>query len=77
MKKLSIKFIEAYQKYLSPDHSKYFKKFHPYWYCRYNPTCSEYTKQAIIKYWFFKWWAKWIYRILRCNPCSKGWNDLP
>ncbi|MBT3727091.1 membrane protein insertion efficiency factor YidD [bacterium] len=50
MKKLSIKFIEAYQKHLSPDHSKYFKHMHPHGYCRYYPTCSEYTKLAIKKY---------------------------
>ena len=75
--KYSIKLIEWYQKYLSPDHSAYWKKKHPFWYCRYYPTCSEYTKLSIQKSWFIKWRIKWIYRILRCNPCSKWWVDNP
>ncbi len=73
--KYSIRIIELYQKYLSPDHSPIGKSKYPFWYCRYHPTCSEYSKQAIEKYWFFKWWTKSIYRILRCNPCSKWWVD--
>jgi len=73
----SISLINFYQNYLSPDHSKVFKKYYPYWYCKYTPTCSEYTKQSIKKYWFIKWWIKWLYRIFRCNPFSKWWNDTP
>ncbi len=76
-KKNSIKFIEFYQKKLSPDHSYWAKNIYPGWYCKYYPTCSEYTKQAIEKYWFLKWWKKWIWRIIRCNPFSKWWTDLP
>jgi len=75
--KKSIQFIEFYQKTISPDHSKWWKHNHPAWYCKYTPTCSEYTKKSIKKYWFLKWWIKWIYRILRCNPCSKWGKDLP
>jgi hypothetical protein len=77
MKTILIKIINLYQKFLSPDHSIYFKKYYPQWYCRYYPTCSEYTKLSIQKYGATKWSIKWFYRILRCNPCSKGWKDLP
>lgn len=73
---ISIYLIEEYQKYLSPDHSVWSKKIYPYGYCKFIPTCSEYTKQSIKKYWFLKWWIKWIYRILRCNPFSKWWYDF-
>jgi len=75
--KKSIKLIELYQKYLSKDHSPYFKEKYPFWYCRFYPSCSEYTKLSIEKYWFVKWIFKWFYRIIRCNPFSKWWNDLP
>ena len=43
--------------------------------CRFIPTCSEYTKQAIEKYGVIKGTIKGIYRILRCNPFSKGGYD--
>jgi len=75
--KKSITLINSYQKYLSPDHSKWWKNKYPFGYCKYYPTCSEYTKLAIKKYWFFKWWTKGIWRILRCNPFSKGGKDFP
>jgi hypothetical protein len=43
--------------------------------CKYYPTCSEYTKQAIKKYGAFKGCLLGIFRILRCNPFSKGGYD--
>lgn len=66
MKKLCIKLIEFYQKAISPwlGHN-----------CKYYPTCSEYTKQAIEKYGAVKGTIKGIKRILRCNPFSKGGYD--
>lgn len=41
MKKIFVYLIEKYQKNISPMFGKN---------CKYYPTCSEYTKQAIIKY---------------------------
>lgn len=43
--------------------------------CKFYPTCSEYTKQAIEKYGGLKGTILGIYRILRCNPLSKGGYD--
>ena len=43
--------------------------------CKYYPTCSEYTKQAIIKYGTIKGCFLGIKRILKCNPFSKGGYD--
>ncbi|MNT02819.1 putative membrane protein insertion efficiency factor [compost metagenome] len=43
--------------------------------CKYYPTCSEYTKQAILKYGSIKGSVLGIKRILRCNPFSKGGYD--
>ncbi|HLC44162.1 MAG TPA: membrane protein insertion efficiency factor YidD, partial [Patescibacteria group bacterium] len=49
MKKILINIIELYQRTLSPDHG-WFSHSHPIGYCKFEPTCSEYTKLAIIKH---------------------------
>lgn len=69
MKKILIIMIEWYQKNISAwlDY-KNIK-------CKFYPTCSEYTKQAIIKYGAFKGTMIGVARILRCNPFSKGGYD--
>ncbi len=72
---IAMKVIRLYQKHLSFDHSPLGKIFFPHGYCRYNPSCSEYTYQAIKKYGFFKGATMGVWRILRCNPWSKGGND--
>ena len=43
--------------------------------CKFEPSCSEYSKQAIRKYGLYKGGIKGIYRILRCNPFNKGGHD--
>ncbi len=45
--------------------------------CRFYPTCSEYAILAIRKYGVLKGSLKALWRILRCNPFSKGGIDLP
>ena len=69
MKKILIKLIEWYQKNLSSHLANLNIR------CKYYPTCSEYTKQAIEKYGVFKGSLLGIWRILRCNPFSKGGYD--
>lgn len=66
VKKIFIKLIEFYQKRISPHLGNH---------CKYYPTCSEYTKQAIEKYGAVKGTIKGIIRILKCNPFSKGGYD--
>lgn len=69
MKKILIYFIEKYQKNISVFfESKGIK-------CKFYPTCSEYTKQAIQKYGTLKGLFLGIKRIIRCNPFSKGGYD--
>lgn len=67
--------IRLYQKTLSPDHG-WFKFVHPHGYCRFYPTCSEYGYQVIKKRGLAIGILKIIWRILRCNPWSKGGIDL-
>jgi putative membrane protein insertion efficiency factor len=43
--------------------------------CRYYPTCSEYARQALIKDGAVKGLAKSGWRLLRCNPFSRGGYD--
>ena len=69
MKKLGILLISFYKKYISPI-------FHFFGIeCKYYPTCSEYTKQAIQKYGLLKGIFLGFIRILKCNPFSKGGYD--
>jgi len=74
IKKLILKLIRIYQKTLSPDHGLLSGRF-PYGYCRFYPTCSEYSHQSIDKYGIFKggWYS--AKRVARCNPFNQGGND--
>ncbi len=66
MKKLCIKLIELYRKGISPNTSPK---------CKYMPTCSKYALECFYKFNFFKALFLTIYRIIRCNPFSKGGFD--
>jgi uncharacterized protein len=68
--------IKLYQHTFSPDHGPLKKLFEP-GYCRFEPSCSEYGYQVIKKYGLIRGLPKSIWRILRCNPWSKGGVDLP
>jgi len=45
--------------------------------CKYTPTCCVYTLIAVPKYGPLKGGFKSLWRILRCNPFSKGGIDEP
>lgn len=66
MKRLLIKLIRIYQKYISP-----LKKPS----CKYYPTCSEYTLRAIERHGAVKGAILGLWRIMRCNPWSMGGVD--
>lgn len=66
--------IRLYQMTLSPD-TGWFRVYYPHGYCRYTPTCSEYTYQAVKKFGTIKGLLKGLWRILRCNPWSQGGHD--
>lgn len=71
MKKVLIWLINWYQKNISLWLES--KNIH----CKFYPTCSNYTKQAIQKYGTIKGIMLGVIRIMKCNPFSKGgYNPL-
>ena len=69
MKKILIKIIKFYQKNISPYFGQ--QGIH----CKFEPTCSEYTRQAIEKYGSLKGIYLGIKRLIKCNTFSKGGYD--
>ena len=53
---------------------RFFSKFTPS-VCRFQPTCSKYTMEAIEKYGVFKGIFLGIKRILKCHPGNPGGYD--
>jgi putative membrane protein insertion efficiency factor len=58
--------IVAYQRVLSPALPRR---------CRYEPTCSRYAIQAIQEYGILRGVVLAGWRLLRCNPLSRGGYD--
>ena len=58
--------IRLYQRWISPLFPNT---------CRFHPSCSQYTYEAIEKHGLFKGARLGAWRILRCNPYSKGGFD--
>lgn len=66
MRKFAIAPIRIYRRFVSP-------MLPPS--CRYWPSCSEYALQAIQKHGVLKGGLLGAWRIIRCNPWSKGGID--
>jgi hypothetical protein len=43
--------------------------------CRFTPTCSQYSKEAIEKYGIAKGFYLTVKRILKCHPLHPGGYD--
>lgn len=67
VKKTLIFLIRTYQVTISPRFSRGS--------CRFYPTCSQYAIEAIELHGVFKGVLLAAWRILRCNPFSKGGYD--
>jgi uncharacterized protein len=66
VRKLFIGLIQIYRRFLSP-------MLPPT--CRYEPSCSLYTVQAIEKYGVVRGLFMGILRVLRCHPFARGGFD--
>jgi len=58
--------VRAYQHYLSPLKPPV---------CRFTPTCSEYTRQAILAFGALRGSWLGLKRLARCHPWSPGGYD--
>lgn len=69
LQKLSLELLDIYQNYIRIILPPL---------CRFSPHCSEYTKQAIIKYGFLKGILLGLLRLLQCHPLSTraGYDPL-
>ncbi len=76
MKQLIIKALHIYKK-VEPlrKHFMHFFLGQSEFECMFDPTCSEYTEQAIQKYGAVKGLYLGARRIARCRPGSKGGHD--
>ena len=45
--------------------------------CRYHPTCSAYASAAVRRHGVMRGSLKAAWRLLRCNPWSRGGVDYP
>ncbi len=68
MSNILIGAIRFYQRFISPLHRPS---------CRFYPTCSNYSIEAIRKFGPFQGSIMAIWRILRCGPWSEGGYDPP
>lgn len=66
MKHPLIWLIKFYRKRISPNTPPS---------CKFTPTCSQYGLEAIERFGAFKGGFMTLWRILRCNPFSKGGYD--
>ena len=66
MKYPMIWLIRLYRKFISPLKPSC---------CRFTPTCSAYALEAFMTRGFFVGFILMVWRILRCNPFSKGGYD--
>ena len=65
IKKIILKLLIFYKKYISVGS-----------FCRFTPTCSEYTYQAVEKYGVIKGLWLGLKRVLRCRPGGGSGIDL-
>ena len=69
MRALALVLLRVYKRFLSP-------LLPPM--CRFEPTCSVYTMQAVEKYGAFKGVWLGIRRLARCHPLNPGgWDPVP
>jgi len=72
--KIILPALRLYRRTLSPD-TGWFSYRYPYGVCRFSPTCSAYTLQAVEQYGALRgvWYG--VRRVIRCHPWQSGGFD--
>ena len=58
--------VRAYQRFISPALPRR---------CKYHPTCSAYAVDAVLEFGVLRGLVLAGWRLLRCNPLSRGGYD--
>ena len=66
LRRVAVAPIEAYGRWISPALPRR---------CKYEPTCSRYTVEAIQEFGILRGLVLGAWRLLRCNPWSHGGCD--
>lgn len=78
MKAVILFLIRFYQRFLSFDHGLLRVFMSGGRACRFTPTCSDYTYEAISRYGIMVGLRLGFARIIRCHPGNPGgWDPVP
>jgi hypothetical protein len=63
---LLVKLVDGYRRFISPALPPM---------CRFDPSCSAYAREALLRHGALKGSLLAIWRVLRCNPFGRGGYD--
>jgi len=66
VRRLLVAVVDLYRRFLSP-------LLPPL--CRFEPSCSAYAREALLRHGALKGTLLALWRILRCNPFGRGGHD--
>lgn len=66
MRRLLVRLVDLYRVAISPLLPRL---------CRFEPSCSAYAREALLRHGAAKGMLLSIWRVLRCNPFCKGGHD--
>jgi len=69
MRRLLVALVDLYRRFVSPSLPRL---------CRFEPSCSAYAREALVRHGAAKGSVLAAWRVLRCNPaCRGGYDPVP